>query len=314
MTERNTRSCSVIVPVYNGQENLSLLVERLLGTLSGYARFEIILVNDGSRDNSWQVIKQISGAHPEVKGFDLRKNSGQDNALMAGLRQVTGEYVVIMDDDLQHAPEDIPRLTAQLEATDADVCFAHFDEKKQARWKKLGSWVNGKLAEWVVEKPAGTYLSPFKAIRLDLVREMVRYEGPFPYVDGLIFTLTNRVSEISVAHHERKVGTSNYTFFKSAQVLMKLATSFSVLPLRLASILGVCMAFFGFCLAIYYVGESVFGGRRVEGWLSNVVLCISLNGVILLALGMIGEYLGRAYLNINKRPQYSIRSSTKETP
>lgn len=304
--------CSVVVPVYNSQETLFPLVERIVSALSGSTGFEIILVNDGSRDQSWNTIKGVAAKYPQVIGIDLRKNSGQDNAIMAGMMQSCGQFIVIMDDDLQHAPEDILRLIQKLTDTDTDVCFAHFEEKKQAWWKNIGSWTNGKFAELVISKPREVYLSPFKAIRADVVREIIRYDGPYPYVDGLLFSVTNRVSEIPALHHERKAGRSNYSLKKSIRVAMRLITSFSVLPLRVASFVGVGMACGGFLLAVFYICQCLIEGRKVEGWLTLVLLTILLNGVMLLALGAIGEYLGRTYLSINKRPQYSIRSLTRK--
>lgn len=306
-------SCSVIVPVYNSSETLPVLVPRLVSALSEFEKLEILLVNDGSRDQSWAAIKALSKAYPQVQGLDLRKNSGQDNAIMAGLRQACGMFVVVMDDDLQHAPEDIPRLVDKIVESDADVCFARFEDKKQAGWKNAGSWLNGKLAEWAIQKPPHVYLSPFKVLRLDVVREMIRYDGPYPYVDGLLFSVTDRIVEVPTTHHSRLSGKSAYTFWKSVKVTSRLVTSFSILPLRFTSFLGVAFSLLGFLIGLFYLIECAIKGKRAEGWLSQVLLCIVLNGVILIALGTVGEYLGRIFLSINKRPQYTVRSSTKES-
>lgn len=297
---------SVVVPVYNSEENLSELSRQLSDALAGIEH-EVLLVNDASPDRSWERIREQAALHPRIVGINLRKNSGQDNAIMAGLRAARGDYVVIMDDDLQHSPYDILKLLDRCETQEADVCFAQFPVKRQALWKNLGSWLNGKVADKVIGKPDKVYLSPFKLIAGDVVKAMVGYDGPFPYVDGLLFTVTTNVTQVPVEHHARYRGRSNYSLVRSIKVFMKLATSFSVFPLRVASFLGFCFAAIGFGLGLYYVLDYFTSAHVVEGWTTLAVLFLVIGGIILLSLGMIGEYLGRAYLTLNRRPQYSIK-------
>src|SRR5690242_13794265 len=178
---------SIIVPVYGSAECLPELVRRVEGEVDSYFQsYELILVNDDSPDSSWEVIVRLVCEHDFITGVNLRKNAGQDNAIMAGLNVATGEVIVIMDDDLQHAPSDIVALHKQIECG-FDVVYARFEQKRQALWKNLGSWFNDRLAVLTLGKPKNIYMSPYKAIRREVVHEITKYAGPYPYVDGLIF-------------------------------------------------------------------------------------------------------------------------------
>jgi len=296
---------SIVIPVYNSEDNLAELTKQLVDALAS-SSFEIVLVNDQSRDNSWAIIGELAAKNQNIVGVNLRKNSGQDNAIMAGLTVAKGDYMVIMDDDLQHSPYDIPKLIEEC-AKGYDICFAKFPEIKQAFWKNCGSKLNGKVAEILIEKPANVYLSPFKVIRREVAKEIIKYDGPFPYVDGLLFSVTRNITQIPVEHHKRFQGRSNYSLRKSIQVFMKLATSFSILPLQIASVIGFFSSFSGFFLSIYYLFQFFVTRNQPEGWTSIILLILILGGLILLSLGMIGEYLGRIYLTVNHRPQFIIR-------
>jgi len=301
------KKISIIIPVYNSEECVEKLSEEIKTSLNSMS-YEQIMVNDGSRDKSWSEIKRISKINKNIIGINLRKNFGQDNAIMAGLNYASGEYVVIMDDDLQHKPSDILRLYEQVSGG-YDVCYANFKKKKQAVWKNIGSWLNGKLAELLLNKPPDIYLSPFKIICRDVVKEVIKYKGPYPYVDGLLFQVTNCITQVDVEHHKRFKGVSNYNLIKSLKVFMKLAVNFSTKPLRMASLAGISCSIIGFLLGIYFVMKHFFYPENVEGWTTIVVLVLFIGGLILLSLGIIGEYLGRAYLNINNLPQFIIREN-----
>jgi len=294
---------SVVVPVYNSADCLKELTRRVHKTLQ--RNYELILVNDQSLDNSWDAIHKLVHEYDTVIGINLRKNSGQDNALMAGLRQSNGDYIVIIDDDLQHAPEDIITLYEQCRKG-FDICFADFEVKKQRWWKNLGSRINGKMAEVSVHKSKHIYLSPFKIMRKEVVKAICAYDGPFPYIDGLIMTVTNNYTQVAVKHYERFSGESTYSLWKSITVWGKHITGFSILPLRIASILGVLTAFFGLCLGLYYIAYYFLYGT-VLGWTTIACLVLFIGGLILISLGVIGEYVGRIYLKLNNRPQYVIK-------
>jgi glycosyltransferase involved in cell wall biosynthesis len=302
---------SVVVPVYRSAACLPELARRISQAVGAtFAPFELILVNDASPDASWRVIAELARELPCVVGVNLRKNVGQDNAIMAGLHHATGEIVIIMDDDLQHDPADIPRLAAALEAG-ADVVYGAFDHKLQAWWKNLGSWFNGRVAVIVLGKPPGVYMSPYKALRRDVVREIIKYDGPFTYVDGIIFTITSAITQVSATHHARFAGESNYNVIKSVRVWLKLATGFSVIPLRLATFMGGSIALFSFLMASFFLIQAFVLDRIPEGYPSLIVTIFFLGGIQLMALGALGEYIGRIFLTQNRTPQFIVKDITR---
>lgn len=299
---------SIVIPVYNSSSIIEELHKRISETIS--VSHEIIFVNDCSKDDSWNKIVSLSKLNKHITGINLRKNSGQDNALLAGLRIAQGNYCVIMDDDLQHNPADIIHLYTECKKG-FDVCYANFTSLKQTAVKNIGSSTNGRMAEILVSKPKGIYLSPFKIINKSTVKEIAKFAGPYPYIDGIILTITQNLSQVAVEHQKRFHGKSNYTFSKSVSVFMKLFTGFSVLPLRLATISGCIATFVGFILLIKYLYDYFIAKNFIEGWTTVVVLIILFGGLILITLGIIGEYIGRMYLTLNNKPQYSISEIVK---
>jgi undecaprenyl-phosphate 4-deoxy-4-formamido-L-arabinose transferase len=303
---------SIVVPVYQARECLVPLADAIDAALgpSGLAH-EVILVNDGSTDGSWGEIQDLCGSRPGYVGIDLRRNFGQDNAIMTGLRAARGEAVAIMDDDLQHDPRDLPALLEPLARDGADVVYADFRAKHQAAWKNLGSWFNGKCAEWVLDKPKGLYLSPYKVIRKEVVDLICRHDGPEPYVDGLLLQVTSRIAQVSVGHHARHAGRSSYTFGRSLRVWARLATSFSVRPLRLVIWAGLVLAAAGTALAAVVIAYRLLRPgsfeRAVAGWASLMVAALLTAAVGLVFLGVIGEYAGRTYLSVCRKPQAAVR-------
>ena len=194
---------SVVVPVYNSEGIVREFHRRLTSVLKSLAvNYEIILVNDGSPDNSWEKIKTVVAMDPHVKAISFRRNFGYDNALMAGLNYVTFPYVVIMDDDLQHAPEDIPTLLAEIEKG-YDVVYGNFTVKKQSLTKNIGSWFVGKLAQLIINKPASLQITSYKILHREIARGIVKYAGPYPYIDGLIFQMTSSIQRVMITHHPR---------------------------------------------------------------------------------------------------------------
>lgn len=303
---------SVIIPVYNSDNCLEELCARLTGVFEKMsASFEIILVNDYSRDMSWQVISRLSQTDPRIRGISFRKNFGQDNALLAGLNHSRGKRVTIMDDDLQHDPAHIPQLASELDKG-YDVVYAQYKRKRQRLWKNFGSWFNGKVAEAVLHKPKEVYLSPYKMISGSLREDICKYDGPHPYVDGLLFRTTARFSNIEIEHRERFRGTSTYTFTKSLRVWSYLATNFSVLPLRVATTMGLTISGFGVLFALVFILERLLfpNSETPIGWASMMVGILVLGGAQLFAIGIVGEYVGRTFLNINKHPQFTVHEKT----
>lgn len=303
--KKNNVLLSIVIPVYNSEECVNELISKLSDSLKSL-KHEIIMVNDCSPDGSWIRIVNAAKKNKNVIGINLRKNSGQDNAIMAGLSVARGDYTVIMDDDLQHSPADIPRLLATVEKG-YDVCYAKFEDKKQALWKNFGSWLNGKLAEFVINKPKGLYLSPFKIMRREVVESILNYRGIYPYIDGLIFQVTSGITEIPAEHRSRYKGSSNYNLIRSIRVFMKLVTGFSIQPLRISSYIGVITSIAGFLFGVYHIWRYFYLGETVAGWTTLIVLILFLGGLILMSLGLIGEYIGRIFLSVNCKPQFVIK-------
>ena len=301
-------SLSVVIPVYNSSEILTALHARLTKVLreSG-AEYEVVLVDDDSPDASWATLRQLAAQDDRVVAVHLRRNAGYDNALLAGMGKTRHAVVVVMDDDLQHAPEDIPTLVRKL-AEGYDVVYAGFRKKQQSALKNLGSWVNGKLAEVVLQKPRGLYLSPFKALRREIAEEIVKYTGPYPYVDGLIFRTTSSFAQVDVVHHPRASGRGHHGFIRSLGILVNFLTTFSLLPLRLATLGGLAISVLALATAFALALARIFLGFGLDapGWASLVLVTVVLGGLQLMAIGIVGEYVGRSYSNLSGRPQYVI--------
>lgn len=303
---------SIVVPVYQARDCLVPLADAIDEAMAATGlSYEVVLVNDDSPDGSWRVIEDLCRSRPGYVGVDLRRNFGQDNAIMTGLRVARGERVAIMDDDLQHDPRDLPTLVDALDVEGADVVYADFRVKHQAAWKNLGSWFNGKCAEWVLDKPKGIYLSPYKVIRREVVDLICRHDGPDPYVDGLLFQVTSRITQVPVEHRARYAGRSSYTLGRSLRVWARLATAFSVKPLRLAIWAGFFCALAGGLLAAYVVAYRVLYPenfeRAVAGWASLMVTNLLTAAVRMVFLGVVGEYAGRTYLSVCRKPQAAVR-------
>ncbi|WP_221032927.1 glycosyltransferase family 2 protein [Actomonas aquatica] len=299
---------SIVVPVYRSESILPKLVAVVateMKALGLEGQFELILVNDASPDNSWDVILELATANPWVKGVGLRRNFGQHNATMAGLNLSSGCYVVIMDDDLQHPPSAIAELLSALKEG-YDVCYTNYRNRKHALWKKVGSRFNDWVATRLLSKPTGLYLSSFKAMRREVVNEIVRYDGPYPYIDGLILDVTRSIATIDIEHQERESGAGNYNLINSVSLWLKMATSFSVFPLRVVSFLGITLSFLSMLMLVAVVVGKLMYPDIQAGWASVVTTILFIGGIQTLCLGMIGEYMGRTYLKLNKKPQFSV--------
>lgn len=297
---------SVVIPVYNSEDCLNELAKRLTDILDNLGRtYEIVLVNDCSPDNSWKRIVDLCEIYDRLKGISLRRNFGQDSAIMAGLNYSSGEAAIIMDDDLQHDPADILFLLEALEQG-YDACYARFSSKKQSRFKNIGSWFNDKVANTILKKPKEIYLSPYKAISREVVNEIVKYDGPYPYIDGLLFRVTRNITQITATHHERYAGKGGYNLRKSIRVWLRLATNFSIIPLRIATTLGFASSSIGFILALIFIIQHFLDGKAPVGWASTVVAILFLGGIQLVSIGIIGEYVGRLFLHQSKEPQFIV--------
>lgn len=309
------RKLSIVVPVFRSATILQQLVEQIHAEMSkeGLAdSFELLLVNDDSPDNSWQVICSLAAVNPFIKGISLRRNFGQHNAIMAGLNYANGDFVVLMDDDLQHPPDAIGSIVRALK--EYDVCYTNYLNRQHAAWKKLGSRFNDWVATHMLGKPKGLYLSSFKGLRKEIVQEVIRYDGPYAYVDGLILDVTRSITTIDIEHQDRHEGEGNYNLRRSVSLWLKMATSFSVLPLRLATYAGFALAGLSMIMIVFIVVQKYLHPEFPRGWTSLIATVLFIGGIQTLCIGMIGEYLGRTYLKLNRKPQFVVGAITAKPP
>mgnify|MGYP005989904461 CR=1 FL=1 len=305
---------SIVIPVYNGEKSIANLVDELVNSLASLYKLEIVLVNDCSPDNSESECIISYHKHSEiVKFYSLSKNVGEHNTVMAGLNNATGDFVVIMDDDFQNPVSEVVKLVDRAIHSECDVVYTYYDKKKHSWLRNLGSKFNDKVATILLKKPADLYLSSFKIINKFLVNEIITYDLPYPYIDGLILRTTSNIDKIKVLHHNRKEGQSNYTVRKLISLWLNMFTNFSVLPLRFSMILGFVFSVFGFLYGIFAVIEKLINPEIPLGYTTIIVFITMFSGIQLIALGMVGEYLGRMFMSQNKKPQYSIKKSFVST-
>ncbi|WP_300156661.1 glycosyltransferase family 2 protein [Solidesulfovibrio sp.] len=305
-------SISVVVPVYRSEDLLDTLVAtvtRALDTAGHHNKYEIILVNDASPDGSWQVILRLAKEHTYVRGISLRRNFGQHNAVMAGLNHARGRIIIVMDDDMQHPSQALQDMIQAIE-TGNDVCYTRYRNRQHAGWKKLGSRFNGWVAGYLLHKPAGLYMSSFKALSRSLVDEITAHKGPYVYLDGLILDLTRSIASIDVEHMKRPQGCSNYNLTKLISLWLRMATGFSVLPLRLSCLAGVFFFIMSLLLMGVIIIQKLLHPETPAGWSSLASILLFSSGFQLFFIGLVGEYLGRTYMNLNGKPQFSIGRTT----
>jgi glycosyltransferase involved in cell wall biosynthesis len=308
-----TLALSVVIPVYNGADSIAELVEALeaLDIAGGH---EIVLVNDGSPDNSLEVCRGlVARARVPVALVDLARNFGEHNAVMAGLRHAHGAHVITMDDDLQNPPEEVERLLAFAQESGREVIYTYYDEKQHAAWRNLGSRFTNWVAGFVLDKPEGFYLSSFRCMSAFVVKEITRYEGPFPYIDGLILQVTQDIDRLLVRHLPRAIGRSNYTMRRLLRLWISMFVNFSVMPLRISTLTGFALSALGALGGTAAIVEALFFSPP-PGWASVFAAVLLLSGVQLMILGIVGEYLGRLYLTANGKPQTVVKNVTRADP
>jgi undecaprenyl-phosphate 4-deoxy-4-formamido-L-arabinose transferase len=305
---------SIVVPVYRGAATVGLLVDAL-SKLEVAGGLEIVLVNDGSPDNSAEACRALM-ANPAVPitYIEHARNFGEHNAVMTGLRQVRGAYVITMDDDLQNPPEEVVRLYDHARLGGWDVVYTRYTTKQHAAWRNLGSRFANKVADLLLDKPRGLYLSSFRCMSALVVGAVTRYAGPYPYIDGLIMQVTQRIDSIVVRHLPRVEGRSNYTLKRLVVLWLNLATSFSLAPLRLATFAGMFMAALGCVGAVATIAEALLTRATPSGWASTMTVILLVSGVQSMILGVMGEYVGRTFLSANGKPQGTIRLMESAAP
>lgn len=302
-------SLSAIIPVYNSAGALQLMCQRLMTVLEGLVpRFEVILVNDGSSDASWVVIREMAGKDERIRGIDLMRNYGQHNALLCGIRAARYDVIVTLDDDLQNPPEEIPRLLAKL-AEGHDVVYGTPRTGQHGLARNLASFVTKLALRGIMGAETARQVSAFRAFRTELRDAFVGFQGPFVSIDVLLTWATTRFSAVVVRHDPREIGVSQYTVGKLMAHALTMMTGFSAVPLRLASIVGFASTLFGIAILALVIGRYLLRGGSVPGFpfLASIVAIFS--GAQLFALGIIGEYLARMHFRVMDRPAYTVRTA-----
>lgn len=300
---------SFAIPCYNATQTLSDVVAEIRAVCArhGYS-YEIILVNDGSADATWQLIRALAADDPCVRGVDLARNFGQARARMAALPYLTGNVAVYLDDDGQHPTDEVARLVEKVLAGD-DLVFAAFPRKQHSLPRRLASRLNGRLLELTGAKPKGVTLSSFFALSRLAVAQLRQYDSPFPSFTSYIMQCSGRISDVALPHRPRAAGRSGYTFGKLFAQWLTGMTNFSVVPLRLASALGGATAAAGFLYGLFLVVRKLCVPGIVAGYTSLMAALLFVGGLLMLMLGLLGEYIGRVYMTISRQPVYVVRGS-----
>jgi glycosyltransferase involved in cell wall biosynthesis len=307
ISETDGPALSIVVPVYNGADTVASLVAAIEG-LDVPGGVEVVLVVDGSPDNSLAVCRTLlPTAKVPLTVVDLARNFGEHNAVMAGMHQARGRHVITMDDDLQNPPSEVLKLLAHAQATGADVVYTWYQSKEHAAWRNWGSHFTNRVADLLLDKPKGLYLSSFRCMSRFLVSQILAYDGPFAYIDGLILQVTQRIERIEVLHLPRALGRSNYTIRKLVRLWMNMFVNFSVMPLRISTLTGMGLSVLGGIAAFFVVIEALVLQATPRGWGSIMAAVLLLSGVQLMILGIVGEYLGRMFLTANRKPQFVVR-------
>ena len=303
-------SISVVIPVYNSELTLPRLVERLLPVLSGLARdYELVLVNDGSRDQSWSVIQRLAVEHQWIRGINLMRNYGQHNAILCGIRAARFNILVTMDDDLQHPPEELPKLLAKLEEG-LDVVYGTPEEEQHGLLRDVASMITKIALQSAMGTETARGVSAWRVFSTQLRDAFAGYHSPFVSIDVLLTWGTTKFGSVRVRYDPRTIGKSNYSFRKLVRHAMNMMTGFSVLPLQLASIIGFVFTLFGIGVLFFVLGRYLITGTNVAGFpfLASIIAIFS--GAQLFALGIIGEYLARMHFRTMDKPTYTVRQIT----
>lgn len=298
---------SFVIPLYNSAETIGPLVQAI-EALAVEGGHEIVLVNDGSRDATAEVCHELlRTARVPITFVNHARNYGEHNAVLSGWRHARGAHIVNLDDDGQNPPAEAVRLWQHARTAGLDVVFGHYETKQHSWWRNLGSWFTNRMTDWALDKPTGFYLSSFRCVTAFVAREVAQHAGPYPYIDGLILQVTQRIGSLQVAHAERQAGQSGYTFRRLVRLWLSAWVNFSILPLRLATLIGMAMAAIGVIGLGLVIWLFFTEQGPAFGWGSLMAALLIFSGTQLVMLGLIGEYVGRMFLTVNQRPQSVVR-------
>lgn len=307
MASSMQKKISILIPVYNSEKIVDKTVTILLAEFRKLPyHHEIILVNDGSPDNSWQVIQKIAQSTPTVKAINLLKNYGQHTAVFCGMGYATGDYLVTMDDDLQNPPSEIIKLIQKIEEGH-DVVFGRFPQKKHAEYRKLGSkfvnYLNGKI----FGKPKDLVLSNFRIFTKDVAKRVLGYKTNYPYIPGLLLMHANTFANVETEHHARSIGSSNYTFFRIFRLVSRLLINYSSYPLNFLTGVGIATAILSFINGAFIFVKALYNSTNVPGWASIMIVLSLLNGLTIIMLGIIGIYISRTLNQISSANSFFVK-------
>ena len=298
---------SVVIPIYNSSGTLKELCRRIDAVfLDLDAPYEIIMVDDGSQDESWQVMEKIQKENPNVKIIQLMKNFGQHNAILCGLGYISGDFVITIDDDLQNPPEEIPKLIKRI-GQEYDAVFGALRKKKDTKFKTLASKIIQRFNVFIFKKPKHLKVSSFRIFTRELCDQIKQFKTPYPYITGMILSLTDNIENITVEHDKRKYGKSTYKISKLFKLAFNLVINYTSLPLIALSIIGFLTSGLSFAFGIYIIIKKILIGVSVEGWTSIIVLLSFFNGLLISILSLMGEYLYRIIGEVSNRSQFAIR-------
>ena len=301
---------SFVIPCYRSQATLPSVIREIQETMEGLRQYtyEVVLVNDCSPDDTFETIRELCRENANMTGINLAKNFGQHSALMAGFHQVKGDIIVCLDDDGQTPADEVGKLLEGIEKG-ADVVYAKYAHKHHSGFRNWGSHVNELMTRVMLGKPKDLYVSSYFAARRFVVDEMIKYEYPYPYVIGLVLRTTKNIVNVEVNHRDRMEGTSGYTLGKLLNLWFNGFTAFSVKPLRIATVTGAGCAFLGFAYGIYTIIKKIFINPPglVTGFSALMSVLVFMGGMLMLMLGLVGEYMGRMYISMNRSPQYVVR-------
>ncbi len=299
---------SFVIPCYRSEKTISNVIKEIKQSIDrrlGYT-YEIILVNDNSPDNLLDILYKLAIDDKNIKIIDLAKNFGQHSALMAGYGHAKGDIVVSLDDDGQTPANEVFKLIDKLNEG-YDVVFAKYSSKKHSIFRNFGSKVNDIMARILIDKPKDLYLSSYFVAKDFIMKEIIRYKNSYPYVSGLLLRSSNNIANVNVNHRNREIGDSGYNLKNLIKLWVNGFTAFSVKPLRISILIGIIFAILGFLIGLYTIINKFLNPNVPIGWTSTMATLTLIGGIILVILGMIGEYVGRIYISINNSPQYVIR-------
>lgn len=306
--ENTIEKISFVIPCYCSEKTIRNVVREIETTMEELKqyKFEIILVNDCSPDSTFQVIESLSRERDNIIGINLAKNFGQHSALMAGFHYVNGDLVICLDDDGQTPANETDKLISKIQQG-YDVVYASYNHKEHSLYRNIGSHINDWMTTSLLEKPPALKVTSFFAAKRYIIDKILEYKNSYPYVIGLVLRTTKSIANVPVTHRKREEGTSGYNFRKLFALWFNGFTAFSVKPLRIATLAGTLFAFLGFIYLLYIIIRKVVDPNILLGWSSMMAMLLLIGGIVMLMLGIIGEYIGRIYISINNSPQYVVK-------